>query len=80
MLKLGGEHSISFGADFFCIEDLPPHLQKPLDVLFFPSFNHAGCYGRVLEMWRNRLSLSESSLRDICYGNFFRFIKGAIRG
>lgn len=73
LLKLGGERAVCLGADFFCIEDLPPHLKKPADVLFFPSYSHAGTYGHVVDLWKKEMSLTDTLITDICYGNFMRF-------
>ena len=75
VINLGGGKNICFGADFFCIEDLPIESQKPLDVLFFPDFNEAGSYGRVLELWRKNLKLDDELLKNICYKNYQRFFK-----
>lgn len=74
LLKLGAEDHVCFGADFFCIEDLPVETKKPLDVLFFPSYNHAGTYGKVLDLWKKELGLSEKILNKICHANFLRFM------
>ncbi|HEV8052098.1 MAG TPA: membrane dipeptidase [Parachlamydiaceae bacterium] len=78
LLKLGAEKNICFGADFFCVDDLPLDIRKPLDATFFPFYNHAGAYGNVLELWRNELTLSEGNLEAICSGNFLRFFKEVI--
>lgn len=78
VLTLGGEKNICFGADFFCIEDLPLSSQKPLDVLFFPGYNQAGSYGKVVDIWRSELKLHEGILKNICYGNYHRFLKAVL--
>lgn len=78
LLKLGGEKNISLGADFFCVEDLPIETRKPLEALFFPAFDHAGTYGKIIELWKKELTLSDTTIEDICYGNFIRFLKRVV--
>jgi membrane dipeptidase len=75
LLKLGGEKNICLGADFFCIEDVPKENRKPEDLLFFPSYHHAGTYGKVIELWKKELSLSDTTIKNICLSNFIRFFK-----
>lgn len=75
LLKLGGERNVCFGADFFCVDDLPLEIRKPLDATFFPGYNHAGTYGKVLELWKRELSLSDENLEAACHGNFLRFLR-----
>jgi membrane dipeptidase len=75
VLQLGGEQAVCLGADFFCIEDLPLEMQKPLDVLFFPSFNHAGSYSRLIELWKKELGLDLRIMAKISSENLLSFIK-----
>jgi membrane dipeptidase len=75
IFEFGGEDHICFGADFFCIEDLPEEMKKPLDVMFFPEYNHAGTYGKVLELWKKNLGLTDSVLTKIGHANFVRFLE-----
>lgn len=79
LLKLGAEKNVCFGADFFCVDDLPLEIRKPLDATFFPSYNHAGTYGKVLQLWRKGLALSDESLEAVCNGNFLRFFKNVFQ-
>lgn len=78
LLKMGGEHAACLGADFFCIEDLPPDLQKPADVLFFPSYSNAGAYGDLVRLWKKELSLPDATLDKICHGNALRFLRECV--
>lgn len=75
LFKLGGERNVCFGADFFCVDDLPLDIRKPLDATFFPGYNHAGTYGKVLEAWKRELSLSDENLEAACHGNFLSFLR-----
>lgn len=78
LLKLGAEDNICFGADFFSIEDLPLSLQKPLDVLFFPEYNHAGSYEKVLELWKSELKLGDKMIKKIASINAIRFLNNVL--
>lgn len=73
LLSLGGGESICFGADFFCIEDLPKENRKSPDLLFFPSYGDAGTYGKVLDLWKKEVTLSDQMMENICHVNFIRF-------
>jgi membrane dipeptidase len=75
MLNIGGEESICFGADFFCEKDLPFEIRKPKDVYFFPGYNNAGVYEKVIHLWKRELKISDVILEKICMGNFLRFIE-----
>jgi microsomal dipeptidase-like Zn-dependent dipeptidase len=79
LLKLGAGKNVCFGADFFCVDDLPLDIRKPLDATFFPSYNHAGTYGKVLELWRKELGLTDATLEAFCNGNFLRFLREVIQ-
>lgn len=75
LLKLVGEDHIGFGADFFFDGDYPKHLlaQYP-DGWYFPEYADSSSYGRLMEVWRAKLGLSEAVLEKIAYRNVFRFI------
>lgn len=72
---LGGTGHACFGADFFCPEDMSPANYKPVGELFFDTVSDAGCYGKVIDLWRRGLGLDDSSLKGICLDNFVRFAK-----
>lgn len=55
-LKLGGEKQLCFGADFFFDEDLPAHLRKPPQEIFYDQMSDSSGYPYVLNLWKNRLS------------------------
>ena len=74
LLNLGGEKSLSFGADFFYNGDVSISNRKPVDELFFPHFSHAGTYPIVLEMLKKELSLPDTVLANLSSHNFLRFI------
>lgn len=78
LLKFRAEKNICFGADFFCAEDLPAEIRKPPEALFFPSYDHAGAYGKVVEAWKKELLLPDPILKDLCYGNYVRFVRRVI--
>lgn len=78
LLNLGAEKSICFGADFFCIEDSRPENRKPVDVLFFPSYDNASTYEKVIDLWKKELKLSDTTIEDISYNNFVHFFKQVI--
>lgn len=65
-LTLGAEDQICFGADFFAANTIPPELEY-LKPFFFPDFDNASCYPRVLEMARS--SIPEKQLEKIAYKN-----------
>lgn len=73
LLKIGGENSVCFGADFFCVGDLPVEMRKPVDDHFFPEYNNAGSYAKVIDLWKKELKLSDEVLEKICKGNFSRY-------
>ncbi|TXI41220.1 MAG: peptidase, partial [Nitrosomonas sp.] len=70
MIRLGGEHSIAFGADFFYEEDAPSNTYgNSPDGWYFSDYDSSECYPRLLELFRKRLSLSDSLLANIAYQN-----------
>lgn len=75
-IKLGCQDALCFGADFFYGNDVSPAYRKTSEELFFPHFDHAGTYWKVLELWRSAGNVSEEVISGICYGNFQRFLKG----
>lgn len=74
-LQLGYPKGICLGADFFYSEDVSLAHRKPPEQLFFPEFDHAGTYGRLIELWKKELNISDDQLKDICYNNLINFLK-----
>ncbi len=75
VIKLGGERSLVFGADFFYEQDTPSNTYgKSADGWFFPTFDSSACYGKLLELLRRRLSLSDDVIANIAYRNGVDFI------
>lgn len=74
-LHLGGADGICFGADFFYGDDVSPPYRKPAEEIFFPSYDHAGCYPDVIRLWQKELNLSQEILMKISHQNLNRFIK-----
>lgn len=76
LLALAGEDAVCFGADFFCDEDFinrPYHHRHP-DGWYFPDFGDASCYGRLLDLLKVELGLSDHILANIAYRNFFSMV------
>jgi membrane dipeptidase len=74
-LKLGGSEHLALGADFFHNGDLPPNYHKKPEDLFFPSYDNAGTYSRLIDLWRHHLQITEEVLSKICYHNAAHFFK-----
>lgn len=75
-IKLGCQDALCFGADFFYGNDVSAAHRKTPEELFFPHFDHAGTYSKVLDLWRSAGTVSEGEINGICHGNFQRFLKG----
>jgi membrane dipeptidase len=73
VLKLGGEKQICFGADFFYGDDVSPEYRKSPEELFFPDYQDATTYSRVISLWKENLQLDEEILEGIAYKNFKSF-------
>ena len=69
-LKLGGEKTLAFGADFFCLEDLSAILDNP--TTFPKELCNSSVYPAVLEHIRENLGLSEEILQALASGNASR--------
>lgn len=72
-LELGGENSIAFGADFFYEGDVPSSLRHGHDV-FFPNYQDASCYGKLLNFLQKELRLTSILLEKLAYQNALNFI------
>lgn len=73
-LQLGYPQGICLGADFFYIEDVSVEHRKSPEQLFFPDFDHAGAYVKVIDLWKNALALSPDQLANICFNNLIHFL------
>lgn len=73
-LELGGENHIVLGTDFFYDADLPLGFQHGKEI-FFPNYQDASCYGRLLEFLQKELNLSDALIEKLAYCNALNFIK-----
>lgn len=73
-LSLGAAQQICFGADFFHLDDVSPSYRKPPEVTFFPSYDHAGTYHKVLNLWHTRGLTSEETSAQVSYYNLANFL------
>ena len=76
-LTLGGADHLCFGADFFYADDFP-QLHSPDQKAFFESYEDATCYQRLLEFFKNNLSLDESLSEKIAYKNGLYFLQNQV--
>lgn len=79
LLQLKGENGACLGADFYWTEELPIAFRNPLGS-FFPDYDHAGSYQKVVDMWHKNLYLNEATLKKISYENLVAFITKHILG
>ncbi len=73
LLKLGGIKQGCFGADLFFDDDLPPAFKLPNKEIFFPDYEDATAYGRILDGWKKHLGLSSQDLEGLAHQNFINF-------
>jgi membrane dipeptidase len=75
-VKLGGEKSLCFGADFFPDQDFP-YIQQKYNIKegFFPELHDASCYPYLLSLCQKELGLSDAQLQGIAYQNFHSYLK-----
>lgn len=75
-IKLGAEHALSFGADFFCFDDFIDHFPDQLtdDAGFFDEYPNASCYPNVLRFLEKNAKLSAEQLQQIAYKNALHFL------
>lgn len=69
--KLGIADQLCFGADFFCIDDLPPSLQLNLPV-FDSTFEDASGYPKLLDHFRTLLT--EKQIEGMAWKNLADFL------
>ncbi|MBA3815121.1 MAG: membrane dipeptidase [Parachlamydiaceae bacterium] len=74
-LQLGYPEGICLGADFFYPDDVSMEHRKSPEQLFFPDFDQAGAYVKVIDLWKKELTLSHEQLKNICYNNLINFLK-----
>lgn len=73
-LKLGAEKNCCFGADFFFGGDLPPPFSKPDDELFFKDYANSSTYGKLIDLWKKELRLTDQQLDNMAYGNVMSYL------
>lgn len=73
-LELGGENHIALGADFFYEADFPS-TNRHGKSFFFPNYQDASCYGRLLNFLQKELKLPEACLEKLFHRNAWRFIQ-----
>lgn len=73
-LQLGYTEGICLGADFFFTDDVSSSHRKPPEELFFPEFDNASVYPKIIDLWKKELSLSKEQITDICYNNLVKFL------
>lgn len=74
-LDLGCENHLSFGADFFYGLDVPIEHRKPPEELFFPGYDQAGSYSKVISLWKEQLNIDRYLIEKISYKNFLHFLE-----
>ncbi len=74
-LKLGGEHFIGFGADFFYGNDVPLQYRRPPEEIFFPGFDNSSIYGKVMQIWQQELGIGSELQEKIAFRNFENYLK-----
>lgn len=79
-LKLGGENTLCFGADFFCDADSPTALTEKYHVTepYYPEFDNASVYPAMLQLFSQKLGLKEQDLLKIASQNASNFLKERI--
>jgi membrane dipeptidase len=75
MIELNGFNHYCFGADFFYGQDMPAKYKHDENDLFFPNFDNATCYSRLIDLWQKQLSLSEENISKISFNNLERYLK-----
>lgn len=72
-LELGGENHITMGADFFYEEDLPISSREG-KTIFFPNYQNASCYVRLMDLLQKEFGLPGSILEKLAHKNARAFI------
>lgn len=72
-LKLGAEDQIAFGADFFYEDDLPAAFRHKNE-LFFPEYGDASCYGKIIQLFKQELGLTNEMVSKLSHRNMIRFM------
>lgn len=75
LFKLGGEDRVVMGADFFYGQDKKSPYYTPIEEQYHPECRNASCYPTVINLWRDRLKLSDEQLNKVAHGNAARFFK-----
>lgn len=70
--------NLAFGADFFFGDDVPPERRKKPEEWYFPGFDNATCYKKVIDLWSRSPLLNQEILEKICYKNLQTFLETQI--
>lgn len=73
-ISLGASTQLCFGADFFFGDDVSPAFRKPPEVCFFPQYDNAEAYPRLLDLWRKHNVASHEILENVSYDNLVNFL------
>lgn len=73
-LELHGENHIALGTDFFYEADLPSSMSHGKDV-FFPNYQDASCYGKLLHFLQKELRLSSAMIEKFAHKNAWKLIQ-----
>lgn len=74
-LNLGAENHLCFGADFFYGLDVPIEHRKLPEELFFPGYDNAGIYHKVISLWKKYLNIDSEVIEKISYKNLQNHLK-----
>lgn len=73
-LQLGGENQLCLGADFFYGLDVPASSRQVPEVYWFSDYDNASCYGKVIQIWKKELGLSDETIKRITSLNFNNYL------
>jgi microsomal dipeptidase-like Zn-dependent dipeptidase len=80
-VELVGSGRVAFGADFFCSDDLPPHIRRRVAGRpFFEGRSDATCYPEVLRGLRHWPGNGAVDEQALCWRNVARFVEGLWAG
>lgn len=78
LIEWGGISQASLGADFYHDDDLNPAFKVPGHLPFFPSFDSASAYPKLLHLYKTQLGVSQQDLDDVAYHNIVNFFKNFV--
>lgn len=75
-LKLGAQHALCLGTDFFHTASAIQQLHMPPDHLFFyEGFDSSACYPQWLDYIRHNMRLDETSIANITGKNALKYLR-----